>query len=71
MFSLLTITLQFIKAIFVLYTKNVVNLNAVYGAFGSVIAMLVWIYLSGSIIIFGACLSAAHEHAPLVRTKPK
>ncbi len=66
-----TIALQLVKAIFVLYTKNVVNFNAVYGAFGSVIAMLVWIYLSGSIIIFGACLSAAHEHAPLVRTKPK
>ncbi len=65
-----TIALQLVKAIFVLYARNVVNFNAVYGAFGSVIAILVWIYLSGSIIIFGACLSAAHEHAPLVRTKP-
>jgi YihY family inner membrane protein len=67
---LVTVALQGVKAIFVLYAKNVVNFNAVYGAFGSVIATLVWIYLSGSIIIFGACLSAAHEHAPLVRTKP-
>ncbi len=44
---------------FVLYTKNIGNFNALYGTFGSVIALLMWIYLSGSIIILGGCLAAA------------
>ena len=54
-----TIALQILKALFVLYARNVANFNAVYGTLGGVIALLMWIYLSGSIIIFGACLSAA------------
>lgn len=56
---IVTVALQLLKALFVLYARNVANFNAVYGALGSVIALLMWVYLSGSIIIFGACLSAA------------
>jgi Ca2+-transporting ATPase len=51
--------LNLLQWLFVLYTKNIANFNAVYGTFGSVVAMLLWIYLSGSIIILGGCLSAA------------
>lgn len=65
-----TVSLQALKALFVLYTSNVVNFNAVYGAFGGVIALLMWIYLSGSIIIFGACLSATRAEAPVLPTGP-
>jgi uncharacterized BrkB/YihY/UPF0761 family membrane protein len=43
----------------VIYLKNFATLNAVYGAFGGTMALLLWIYLSGCIIIFGACLCAA------------
>lgn len=35
------------------------SLNAVYGVFGGVMALLLWIYLSGCGFIFGACLCAA------------
>lgn len=45
--------------LFVIYLKHFATLNAVYGAFGGIMALLLWIYLSGSIFIFGACLSAA------------
>ncbi|MGZ9124416.1 MAG: YhjD/YihY/BrkB family envelope integrity protein [Candidatus Binatia bacterium] len=34
-------------------------MNAVYGALGGVMALLLWIYLFGCIFIFGACLCAA------------
>lgn len=54
-----TALLQLLQHLFVLYARNFSNFNAVYGAFGSVVALLMWIYLSGSIIIFGGCLSAA------------
>jgi YihY family inner membrane protein len=49
--------------LFVLYLKHFATLNAVYGAFGGIMALLLWIYLSGSIFIFGACLCAAQAEA--------
>ena len=54
-----TIGLDALQRLFVLYTMNIGNFNALYGGFGSVVALLMWIYLSGSIIILGGCLAAA------------
>jgi Ca2+-transporting ATPase len=42
----------------VIYLKHLGPGNAVYGVFGGIMALLLWIYLSGSIFIFGACLCA-------------
>ena len=55
----MTISLELLQRLFVLYTRNLGNFNALYGTFGSVVALLLWIYLSGSIIILGGCISAA------------
>ena len=54
-----TALLQAAEGLFVIYLKNFATLNAVYGAFGGIMALLLWIYLSGCIFIFGVCLSAA------------
>ena len=54
-----TVLLQAAESLFVVYLKNFATLNAVYGAFGGIMALLLWIYLSGCIFIFGACLCAA------------
>ena len=54
-----TLSLEILQRLFVLYTRNIGNFNALYGTFGSVVALLLWIYLSGSIIILGGCISAA------------
>ncbi len=54
-----TALLQGVNSLFLFYLKHFAKLNAVYGAFGGIIALLIWIYLSGCVIIFGACLSAA------------
>ena len=54
-----TVLLQAAESLFVIYLKNFATLNAVYGAFGGIIALLLWIYLSGCIFIFGACICAA------------
>jgi YihY family inner membrane protein len=35
------------------------NFNAVYGTFGSVMALLMWVYLTGAVIILGGCFCAA------------
>ncbi len=66
-----TLLLRATETVFVFYLKNFATLNAVYGAFGGIIAMLMWIYLSGCIFIFGACLCAARaEGRPGPTAKP-
>lgn len=56
---LVAIALQVLQHLFVLYAKNYYNFNRIYGTFGGVVAFLMWIYLSGSVIVFGGCLCAA------------
>jgi Ca2+-transporting ATPase len=55
-----TVCLQVAESLFLIYLRDFSTLNAVYGAFGGIMALLLWIYVSGCIFIFGACLCAAH-----------
>ncbi|MEI6351985.1 MAG: YihY/virulence factor BrkB family protein [Verrucomicrobiota bacterium] len=57
--AIVTILLQGLSKGFVIYANNFGKFNALYGALGGVVAVLMWIYLSGSVIIFGGCLAAA------------
>jgi len=54
-----TALMQAVESLFVIYLKNFATLNVIYGAFGGIMALLLWIYLCGCIFIFGACLCAA------------
>ena len=56
-----TLALQWLRNVFVVYAQNVRHFQSVYGAVGGVMALLMWIYLSGSIIILGGCLSAVQS----------
>ena len=56
-----TAILKAAESLFVIYVKNFAGLNAGYGAFGGIMALLLWIYYSGYIFIFGACFCAARE----------
>ena len=58
-----TFLLQLLQHLFVLYVRNFSHFNKIYGTFGGVVALLMWIYLSGTIIIFGGCLCAALSEA--------
>jgi YihY family inner membrane protein len=51
------------ERLFVIYLEDFATLNAVYGAFGGIMALLLWIYLSGCALIFGACLCAGQAEA--------
>jgi Ca2+-transporting ATPase len=62
-----TVLLQTTESLFVVYLKHFATLNAVYGVFGGIMALLLWIYLSGCGFIFGACLCAAQAEG---RTTP-
>ncbi|MBI5743376.1 MAG: YihY/virulence factor BrkB family protein [Elusimicrobia bacterium] len=54
-----TLLLNAAQTLFVLYLKHIAALSALYGAFGGIMALLLWIYVSGVIFIFCACLCAA------------
>ena len=56
---IVTALLQVCQQLFVLYSTKITNFNAVYGAFGGVIAVMLWAYLSGMVIVYGGCLCAA------------
>lgn len=56
-----TVLLRACEWLFVIYLKDFAALNAVYGVFGGIIALLLWIYVSGCAVIFGACLCAGQS----------
>ena len=56
---LVTAALGGLQKLFVLYAGRVGNFNVLYGTFGSVVALLLWIYLTGTVIIAGGCACAA------------
>ncbi len=60
---LATIGLQVVSKGMVIYADNFARFNKLYGTLGSVVAVLMWIYLSGSVIIFCGCFGAAQAEA--------
>jgi Ca2+-transporting ATPase len=58
-----TVLLRVGESLFVIYLEDFTTLNAVYGALGGIMALLLWIYLSGCVFIFGACLCAGQAEA--------
>lgn len=52
------------QKLFLYYLGHFATFNAVYGAFGGIMALLLWIYVSGCILIYCACLSAGGAGSP-------
>ena len=65
-----TVLLRAGESLFVIYLKDFATLNAVYGAFGGIMALLLWIYVSGCIFIFGACLCTSQAEMRLPHGNP-
>ncbi len=56
---LVTFGLLALQAGFVVYATSITDFNRLYGTLASVVVLLMWIYLTGSAIIFGGCICAA------------
>lgn len=59
---LVAILLQVGQAFFVNIVPKLINYSAIYGAMGSMMFLLLWVYIAGVIIIGGGCLCAAMAH---------
>jgi YihY family inner membrane protein len=55
---LATVALQLAQLLFGIYLTRIANFNALYGTFGTIMATLFWVYMSGVIIIFFGCFAA-------------
>ncbi len=55
------ILFQLGKTVFVLYLDYAGNLKAVYGSLTSVIVLLLWLYFSGRVLLFGVEIISAHR----------
>jgi YihY family inner membrane protein len=51
------------ESLFAIYLRYFSRLTVVFGTFGGIMALLLWIYLCGCIFILGACLCAAQAEA--------
>ncbi|MBV8812865.1 MAG: YihY/virulence factor BrkB family protein [Verrucomicrobia bacterium] len=56
-----TCALSLAQYLFAIYLNNFAHLNAVYGAFGTIMALMLWIYTSGVIVIFCGCIAATAQ----------
>lgn len=58
-----TVLLQVCRLLFEVYVARLGNFNALYGTLAVIVVVLMWIYLSGVIIIYGGCWCAAQHEA--------
>jgi membrane protein len=64
---------ELLKLLFGLYAVEFANWKAVYGPIASVIALLTWLYLSFTVLLFGAAFSAAYSvelRTPVTQASP-
>ncbi len=54
-----TLLLKLLQNLLVFYSSNIWQVNALYGAMGTMIILLLWVYLCGMIVLLGACHCAA------------
>jgi membrane protein len=59
-----TLLLEGTKNAFFWYVREIANFNAIYGPLSSVILLLVWIYLSAVLVLFGASLTREYTEGP-------
>jgi len=54
-----TLVLQGLQMAFVGLVPKLVNYSAIYGTVGTLMLLMMWLYLSGTVVIVGACVSVA------------
>jgi membrane protein len=55
---------------FAWYVRNITNYNVLYGSVGTSIALLIWMYLTAAIALFGCEFNAEYERMSISVTAP-
>ncbi|MFC3609199.1 YihY/virulence factor BrkB family protein [Stutzerimonas tarimensis] len=62
--SVLAVLVWIVASIgFGIYVQNFANFNATYGSIGAIIVLLMYFFLSASVLLFGAVLNSVIEHS--------
>ncbi len=61
---IITLLIHIFQRLFVFYAYKLANFNAIYGALGAVVILLMWIYITGMLILYGGCLCASGARLP-------
>jgi membrane protein len=59
-----TLFLELGQNVFAWYLGAFTNFNALYGVFGTIMGLLLWIYFSGVILLWGGCIAATMHSQP-------
>ena len=59
--SVAAVLFEITKDLFILYLNSFSNFENIYGTLAPVVALLLWTYVSGLILILGAELSSEYE----------
>jgi membrane protein len=59
-----TFFLELGQNVFAWYLGAFTNFNALYGVFGTIMGLLLWIYFSGVILLLGGCIAATMHSQP-------
>ncbi len=59
---IVSVLMQVGQAFFVNIVPKLINYSAIYGTMGSMMFLLLWVYIAGAMIIGGGCLCAALHH---------
>jgi YihY family inner membrane protein len=59
-----TLLLELGQTVFAWYLGAFTNFNALYGVFGTIMGLLLWIYFSGVILLLGGCMAATIHSQP-------
>lgn len=57
----IAVMLKIVQYFFGIYLRSYSNFNIIYGTFAGVMALMLWIYITGSLLIFGGCLCAVRK----------
>ena len=62
-----TISFEILKGIFVWYVSSYSTYSSVYGPIGSIVALMMWVYLSANILLLGSLIT--HRYASYLAEK--
>ncbi len=57
------------ELLFLVYAANFAHFNVLYGAVSGIVVLLLWIYLSGCVGVFGVCFCAAQSEVRMESEK--
>ena len=64
-----TIAFEVVKNVYVLYVRDYSVYNSIYGSMGSIMALLVWVYVSAIVLLFGSLITSRYSKYRMSRQR--